>query len=419
MTLIKNIKTSLLLSSLGLLIACGEVAEPQVQAQAQAQAPVVSVAPVIHERLTEWDEFTGRLQAPESVELRPRVSGYIDKVAFEEGAIVEAGTPLFFIDRRPFEAEVKRLNAELTGVKSRLKLAQISYQRADTLSAKNTLSKEIFDNRFAELEQAKAGVQSVSAALDLAKLNLSYTHVEAPITGRVSSAGITAGNYVSAGQSVLTTIVSTDRVYAYFNTDEQTYLKYVKLAKEGTRPSSRDVKNPVFMALANESDYPHEGFIDFIDNQVNPATGTIRARAVFSNEDGAFVPGLFARIKLVGSSSYEGILIDDKAIGTDLNNKFVLVLDENNTVQYRPVTMGEKLNGLRIIKSGLIAEDQIVVKGLQRVRPGTPVAPEFVDMVDKDTLTELHALQQRVDGILDRASVAQHTHSKTETDAAL
>ena len=417
MTLIKNIKTSLLLSSLGLLIACGEVAEPQVQAQ--AQAPVVSVAPVIHERLTEWDEFTGRLQAPESVELRPRVSGYIDKVAFEEGAIVEAGTPLFFIDRRPFEAEVKRLNAELTGVKSRLKLAQISYQRADTLSAKNTLSKEIFDNRFAELEQAKASVQSVSAALDLAKLNLSYTHVEAPITGRVSSAGITAGNYVSAGQSVLTTIVSTDRVYAYFNTDEQTYLKYVKLAKEGTRPSSRDVKNPVFMALANESDYPHEGFIDFIDNQVNPATGTIRARAVFSNEDGAFVPGLFARIKLVGSSSYEGILIDDKAIGTDLNNKFVLVLDENNTVQYRPVTMGEKLNGLRIIKSGLNAEDQIVVKGLQRVRPGTPVAPEFVDMVDKDTLTELHALQQRVDGILDRASVAQHTHSTTETDVAL
>jgi len=417
MTLIKNIKTSLLLSSLGLLIACGEVAEPQVQAQ--AQAPVVSVAPVIHERLTEWDEFTGRLQAPESVELRPRVSGYIDKVAFEEGAIVEAGTPLFFIDRRPFEAEVKRLNAELTGVKSRLKLAQISYQRADTLSAKNTLSKEIFDNRFAELEQAKASVQSVSAALDLAKLNLSYTHVEAPITGRVSSAGITAGNYVSAGQSVLTTIVSTDRVYAYFNTDEQTYLKYVKLAKEGTRPSSRDVKNPVFMALANESDYPHEGFIDFIDNQVNPATGTIRARAVFSNEDGAFVPGLFARIKLVGSSSYEGILIDDKAIGTDLNNKFVLVLDENNTVQYRQVTMGEKLNGLRIIKSGLNAEDQIVVKGLQRVRPGTPVAPEFVDMVDKDTLTELHALQQRVDGILDRASVAQHTHSTTETDVAL
>lgn len=417
MTLIKNIKTSLLLSSLGLLIACGEVAEPQVQAQ--AQAPVVSVAPVIHERLTEWDEFTGRLQAPESVELRPRVSGYIDKVAFEEGAIVEAGTPLFFIDRRPFEAEVKRLNAELTGVKSRLKLAQISYQRADTLSAKNTLSKEIFDNRFAELEQAKASVQSVSAALDLAKLNLSYTHVEAPITGRVSSAGITAGNYVSAGQSVLTTIVSTDRVYAYFNTDEQTYLKYVKLAKEGTRPSSRDVKNPVFMALANESDYPHEGFIDFIDNQVNPATGTIRARAVFSNEDGAFVPGLFARIKLVGSSSYEGILIDDKAIGTDLNNKFVLVLDENNTVQYRQVTMGEKLNGLRIIKSGLNAEDQIVVKGLQRVRPGTPVAPEFVDMVDKDTLTELHALQQRVDGILDRASVAQHTHSTIETDVAL
>ena len=417
MFLRKNVKVGLLLSSLSLLVACEKAPEPQ--AQPQMQAPVVSIAPVIHERLTEWDEFTGRLESPESVELRPRVSGYIDSVAFEEGSIVEAGTPLFIIDSRPFEAEVKRLNAELTGVKSRLKLAEISYQRADTLSAKNTLSKEIFDNRFAELEQAKAAVQSVIAALDLAKLNLSYTRVEAPITGRVSRAEITAGNYVSAGQALLTTIVSTDRVYAYFNADEQTYLKYVKLAKEGSRPSSRDVKNPVFMALANESNYPHEGYIDFIDNQVNPSTGTIRGRAVFSNEDGSFIPGLFARIKLVGSATYEGILIDDKAIGTDLNNKFVLVLDENNAVQYRPITMGEKLNGMRIIKTGLNADDQIVVKGLQRVRPGTSVSPEFVEMAGKETLAELQVLQQRVDSILSGDRFAQHNSIPAETVNAL
>ena len=405
----------LLITIVSVLAACGDSTETQVQPS--AQLPVVTVAPVVYERLTEWDEFTGRLESPESVELRPRVSGYIESVAFKEGALVEAGAPLFYIDSRPFEAEVKRLNAELMGVKSRLKLAEISHQRADTLSAKNTLSKEIYDQRFAELEQAKASVQSVSAALELAKLKLSYTQVKAPITGRVSKAEITAGNYVSAGQSILTSIVSTDRVYAYFNTDEQTYLKYIKLAREGSRPSSRETSNPALMALANESTYPHEGHIDFIDNQVNPATGTIRGRAVFTNTEGAFVPGLFARIKLVGSSTYEGVLIDDKAIGTDLNNKFVLVLDENNTVQYRPVTMGEKLNGLRIIKSGLSKNDQIVVKGLQRVRPGATVAPEFAEMVGPDTLAELQALQQRLDNRLDSKTVA--SNSPVATDNAL
>ena len=220
---------------------------------------------------------------------------------------------------------------------------------------------------------------------------------------------------MSAGQSVLTSIVSIDRVYAYFDADEQTYLKYVQLAKEGARPSSRDVKNPVYMALANESNYPHEGYIDFVDNQVNPSTGTIRGRAVFQNNEGAFIPGLFARIKLVGSATYEGILIDDKAIGTDLNSKFVLVLDENNTVQYRPITLGEKLNGMRIVKSGLNAEDKIVVKGLQRVRPGTPVSPEFVPMVEQKTLDELHALQERIDGSLSRVRFEQHAYNASDS----
>ena len=413
MSLMNSFKAGVLLSSIGLLSACSDN-NAQAQQQ-QPQAPTVSVAPVIYERLTEWDEFTGRLESPESVELRPRVSGYIESVAFEEGSIVEAGKPLFFIDSRPFEAEIKRLDAELTGAKSQLKLAKISYERADTLTSRNTLSKEIFDNRFAELEQAKARVQSVVAALDVAKATLSYTRVEAPITGRVPRAKIPSGNYVSAGQSVLTSIVSIDRVYAYFDADEQTYLKYVQLAKEGARPSSRDVKNPVYMALANESNYPHEGYIDFVDNQVNPSTGTIRGRAVFQNNEGSFIPGLFARIKLVGSATYEGILIDDKAIGTDLNSKFVLVLDENNTVQYRPITLGEKLNGMRIVKSGLNAEDKIVVKGLQRVRPGTPVSPEFVPMVEQKTLDELHALQERIDGSLSRVRFEQHAYNASDS----
>ncbi|RCU50847.1 efflux RND transporter periplasmic adaptor subunit [Corallincola holothuriorum] len=387
-----------------LLAACGS--DPQTQPTPLMTPPSVSVAPVISQRLTEWDEFTGRLEAPESVQLRPRVSGYIERVAFAEGALVTAGQPLFYIDSRPFEAEVKRLQAELNVAKSQQKLADLSYNRAQKLTATHAMSEEIYDQRQAALTQAYANVASVNAALELAQLNLSYTEVTAPISGRVSKANITKGNYVTAGDTILTSLVSTDKVYAYFDADEQTYLKYVKLAQEGSRASDRDVQHPVMMALANDTDYPHEGIIDFIDNRVNPSTGTIRGRAVFSNDKQMFTPGLFARIKLTGSASYQGILIDDKAIGTDLNNKFVLILDETNTVQYRPVILGEKLQGLRIIQSGLKAGDTIVVNGLQRVRPGTPVAPQQVAMTDNKTLAKLKAIQRQLDSQANRVHLA-------------
>ncbi|MEH6447413.1 MAG: efflux RND transporter periplasmic adaptor subunit [Oleispira sp.] len=398
MQLNRTFKVGLLMGSLSLLSACGE---PSALAP-QQMAPAVSVAEVIHQRITEWDEFTGRLEAPESVSLRPRISGYIDSIGFKEGAIVKAGQPLFYIDDRSYKAEVRRLEAELADVNSQLKLANSTFVRANELTEKNAISVELFDSRAADLEQAKARLRSTSAALEIAKLNLSYTKVTAPITGRVSRAQITAGNLVSAGQTELTTIVSVNQVYAYFDADEQTYLKYIKLAQEGTRPSSREVKNPVYMGLANESGFPHEGYIDFVDNQVNPATGTIRGRAVFENPKGNFIPGLFTRIKLIGSASYDGILIDDKAIATDLSNKYVLVLDSENKAQYRAITLGEKLNGLRIVKSGLTAEDSIVVNGLQRVRPGAQVAPEVVPMAQADELKNLQAQQLRVDDSLQR-----------------
>ena len=397
MQLNQTFKVGLLMGSLSLLSACGE---PSAQQAPQQMAPAVSVAAVVHQRITEWDEFTGRLEAPESVSLRPRISGYIDSIGFKEGAIVKAGQPLFYIDDRSYKAEVRRLEAELADVNSQLKLAKSTFVRANELTENNAISVELFDSRAADLEQAKARLRSTSAALEIAKLNLSYTKVTAPITGRVSRAQITAGNLVSAGQTELTTIVSVNQVYAYFDADEQTYLKYIKLAQEGTRPSSRDVKNPVYMGLANESGFPHEGYIDFIDNQVNPATGTIRGRAVFENPEGNFIPGLFTRIKLVGSASYDGILIDDKAIATDLSNKYVLVLDAENKVQYRAIILGEKLNGLRIVKSGLTAADSIVVNGLQRVRPGAQVAPEVVPMAQADELKNLQAQQLRIDDSL-------------------
>ncbi|GLQ31106.1 efflux RND transporter periplasmic adaptor subunit [Litoribrevibacter albus] len=402
MPLQRTLKLFAVITSMAVLSACSqEPAETEgKQTSHQPPAPTVTVAEVLHERLTEWDEFTGRLEAPESVELRPRVSGYIERVAFEEGAIVHAGDPLFYIDSRSFKTEVKRLKAELTDAQSQLKLAELAYNRTKRLTSQNALSKEDYDNRFAELQQARAHVQSVEAALELSELNLSYTRVEAPITGRVSRAEVTKGNYVGAGQTILTTLVSTEKVYAYFDADENTYLKYTRLAKEGSRADDRESHNPVFMALANESDYPHQGHIDFVDNRINPATGTIRGRAVFQNESGLFTPGLFTRLQLIGSASYQGILIDDKAIGTDLNNKFVLVLDQNNTVQYRPVTLGEKVNGLRIISDGLHPGERIVVKGLQRVRPGTPVNPEVAEMASPEQLAQLQRIQAKVDRIL-------------------
>lgn len=402
MSLQHTLKLVTAITSIAVLSACSQgEAEPEGAQQAQQPpAPSVTVAEVLHERLTEWDEFTGRLEAPESVELRPRVSGYIERVAFEEGTIVQAGDPLFYIDGRSFNTEVKRLKSELIEAQSQLTLAELAYNRTKRLTSQNALSKEDYDNRFAELQQARAHVQSVEAALELSELNLSYTRVEAPITGRVSSADVTKGNYVTAGQTILTTLVSTEKVYAYFDADEHTYLKYTKLAQEGSRADDRKAQNPVFMALANESNYPHQGYIDFVDNRINPTTGTIRGRAVFQNSEGQFTPGLFTRLKLIGSASYQGILIDDKAIGTDLNNKFVLVLDQNNTVQYRPVTLGEKVNGLRIIADGLHPGERIVIKGLQRVRPGTPVNPQTAEMATPEQLATLHRVQAKVDRVL-------------------
>lgn len=355
----------------------------------------------------------------ESVQLRPRVSGYIATVNFVEGALVKAGEPLFTIDDRAFKAELNRAQAQLSAANSDLSLARSNYQRAQHLALEQAISREIVDNRKASFLQAQANVKAAKAELDLAELNVEYTQVTAPIDGRVSRALTTQGNYVSAGRDVLTSIVSIDKTYAYFDADEQTYLKYVELDRQGTRVSSRQTKTPVYMALVADDDYSHQGYIDFVDNQVDPATGTIRGRAVFDNTNQQFIPGLFARIRLVGSASYQGILIDNKAIGTDLSNKFVLVLDEQNVVQYRPVILGEKIAGLRIIKSGLSPTDTIVVNGLQRVRPGTRVVPQRVAMTSEKTLAALRAMQKRVDQLMNRPQLAkQADHNSTITLSA-
>lgn len=376
------------------LIACGTPDSPE-QVSAPA-APQVSVAKVVNERITELDEFTGRLQAPQTVSLVPRVSGYIEDVLFEEGAVVNKGDVLFQIDPRAFQAEVNRLKADLQSAQSAFIQAKNDYERAKTLSEQNALSTEVFDGRLARKQQTGSEVVSVKAALARAELDLSYTKVTAPITGRVSYAQITEGNFVTAGQSILTSLVSTNKMYAYFDVDEQTYLKYTQLAESGKRSDTRDTSgNPVYMALANETKFKHTGKIDFVDNIVNQQTGTIRFRATFANDDHSLLPGLFARVKLTASNSYRGILIDEKAVGTDLNRKFVLLVNQDNQLEYRNVTLGEKINGLRIVTDGLGPEDIIVVNGLQRVRPNIQIEPNVVPMASKEVLSALRQQQQR------------------------
>ncbi len=379
------LSASLLLPALGLLSGCDDAPLNE----AQKMLPKVTVAHVVQEQISDWKEFSGRLEAPQTVALRPRVSGYIDSVNFAEGEYVEAGTPLFFIDDREFRAEVNRLRASLDEAISATQLAKSEYDRAKRLAAQSAIAKETLENRQAQLQQAQAGERGVRAALELATLQRGYTRVVAPISGRVSRAQVTPGNYVSAGNTTLTSIVSTDKVYAYFDADEQSYLAYLRNVR------NEDGQNtPVLMALANEETFAHKGEVDFLDNQINPTTGTIRARAVFANTDNTFVPGLFARIRLSGSDSYQGVLIDDKAIGTDLSNKFVLVLNDQGVVDYRPVTLGQKMAGLRVITSGLQGNETIVVNGMQRVRPGTEVDADKVAMASDEALAKLAAMQQ-------------------------
>ncbi len=387
------------------LAACSqpEAAAPATGAQA---GPKVDVATVVEQRITEWDHFTGRLQAPETVALVPRVSGYLTQVLFQEGQLVQKGDLLFQIDDRAFQAEVKRLQAELMSAKSNQQLADNDYQRAEKLRSQKAIAEELLDARRARKEQSAAQVAAVSAALDKAQLDLSHSRVTAPISGRISNALITSGNFVHAGQSQLTSIVSTEKIYAYFDADEQTYLKYVALAAKGERADSRE-QSPVLMALSSDQDYRFSGELDFLDNSINPQTGTIRARAVFDNKDNLLIPGLFANIKLTGSASYSGILIDDKAVGTDLNNKFVLVVDDKQQLQYRAVTLGEKVGGLRIIKQGLKANETVVVNGLQRVRPTMQITPNPVAMTSAETLQALQSTQQQLDKAAARLSTKE------------
>ncbi|MES2818270.1 MAG: efflux RND transporter periplasmic adaptor subunit [Pseudomonadota bacterium] len=392
------LRLPLALVALLVLGGCG----PSPQATDAAPTTQVSVAQVLQQPITEWDELTGRLEAPQTVAVRPRVSGLVDKVAFVEGSQVKQGDLLFQIDPRPFEATVRGLEAQLQQARAGLSRAANEARRGERLRSSNAISAELADARSSAAQEARAGVAAIQAQLEAARLDLSFTRVTAPIDGQVGRAEITAGNLVNAGQTLLTHLVSTDRVYAYFDADERIYLKYRELSRQGQRGAS----SPVYLGLADETGHPHLGQMDFIDNQLNPQTGTIRGRAVFDNRDGRFTPGLYARLKLVGSAAYAAVLIHDEAVGTDLGKKFVLVLAADGTLEYRAVELGPKLEGLRIVRSGLAKDERIVVKGLQRVRPGMPVEAQTIPMASEATLAALLEQRQAVEAAVPPRAVA-------------
>lgn len=369
--------------------------KPQAGAAADAaegapQMPpaAVSAAEVVEREITEWDEFTGRIEAVEAVDIQPRVAGYIEKVNFREGAEVKKGDVLFVIDQRPYQAQLARASAELARARAQAQLAAAQAARARKLLQTNTMSQDEADERKAANAQAAADIQAAEAAVVTAQLNLDYTEIRSPIDGRAGRAMVTPGDLVSGGEmvpqaTVLTTVVSMDPVYVYFEGDEQTYLRYGAMARSGERPSSRETANPVFVGLANEEGFPHQGKMDFVDNQLDPATGTIRARAVLDNKDRFFTPGLFARVRLIGSGKFKALLIDDKAVLTDQDRRYVYVLGPGNTAVRKDVKLGRLAEGMRIVLGGLSVGDKVIVHGVQKVFfPGMPVAPQMIKMGD-------------------------------------
>ena len=353
-------------------------------APAAPPPPEITIAEVPARDITEWDEVSGRFEAVDQVDVRPRVSGYLRRVAFAEGKEVRKGDVLFEIDPRPYQAELARAEAALDQARSSAALAGRDVERARRLVDVKAISQEEFDGRVSAAAQGSASVRGAEATVASAKLNLEWTVVRAPISGRVSRAEVTEGNLVQAGPpgaTLLTTVMSLDPIYVYFESDEQTYLKYSAMARAGSRPSSRDAKSPVFLGLANEDgQFPHQGYVDFLDNQLNPQTGTIRTRAVFSNRDRLFTPGLFARLRLAGSGQYRATVVLDRAIGTDQNKKFVLVVKPDSTVEYRPIRIGRLVDEYRVVTGGLTPGERIVINGLQRVRPGMKAAPTLALM---------------------------------------
>jgi len=394
----------------GLTYSTMTIAE-EASAQMPPQAMPISVAAVMQQETTQWKEFSGRLRAVEDVDIRPRVSGTIEEVSFKEGDIVEKGAKLFIIDLRPFKAQLQQAEANLAAARARADMAASDAKRAKKLLDEKALSQREYDEKNNANKEAQAAVKSGEAALDLAKLNMEYAEVKAPITGRVGRPEITAGNTVQAGLAILTTMQSISPVYADFDIDEQTYLGLMK----AVRADNRVQDMPVFMALADETEFKREGRVRSFDNQLKADSGTIRVRAEFDNADGVLTPGLFARIRLGSADRKMATVINDAAIGTDQSKRYVYVVAEDGTVNYRPVVLGDKSNALRVVDQGLQPGEKIIVNGLMRVRPMMKVQPVEVSM---ETLAPAQAPQETdKPAATEAATTDQPTEQHADTPA--
>jgi multidrug efflux system membrane fusion protein len=347
---------------------------------APPQAPLpVNVVTAIEKEVNEWDEFTGRLEAVESVEIRPRVSGYITEIHFEAGAIIKKGDLLYVIDPRPYQADFDRAAAEVERMQAQEKLAQIELDRAKELRTKNTISASEFDQKAATYQGASAATASAVAAKNAAALNLEFTQVKSPIDGRVSDARITLGNLVQPGagpENVLTTVVSVDPIYAKVDADENAILKYVKLSEQGKRVSARTAKIPAWVELGNETDFPHQGYVDFVDNRLDPGTGTVRARVVLKNwNPNLITPGFFVRTRVAGATPYRAALVADNVISSQQGVKYAFVVKPDNTIERRTLETASTFEGKRIVKNGLKDGEKVVSTRLQLLQPGMPVKP--------------------------------------------
>ena len=343
-----------------------------------APPPAVSVSHPLQKSITEWDEYTGRFTPLETVEIRARVSGFIDSVHFHEGQIVKKDDLLFVIDQRPYQIAVEQAKADIERAQAKLDIATQDVNRATPLIQNQTLTEREFDTRKSIQRDASGQLASANAALKQAQLNLEWTEVRAPIAGRISDKRVDAGNLITGGQTgatLLSVIVSIDPIHFVFDGSETDFLHYLRLAAAGTRPSSRDAPNPVAVRLADETEFTHMGRMDFVDNAINPKTGTIRGRAIFDNKDGFLTPGFFGRLRLFGGT-HDALLIPDGAIASDQANKIVFTVAEDGTVGTKRVELGPIIDGLRVVRSGIAPTDRIVIDGLPRARPGQKVTAE-------------------------------------------
>ena len=338
--------------------------------------PSVTVVKALQKEVTEWDEYTGRLAAVDEVEIRAQVSGYLESIHFKDGQMVKKGDLLFVVDPRPYQAVLDRAEAQARQAEAGMALADLNLKRTQELASKNAVASQDLDERRSKQLEASAAVQVAQAEVKAARLNLDFTQIAAPVSGRINRHLVSEGNLISGGaanSTLLTTIVSLDPIQAYFEADEQSYLKYTRLDKSGTRQSSRDVANPVKMELSDEENFPHLGQMDFVENRIDVNTATVQGRAIFQNPDLVLTPGQFVRLRLLGSPAHLAVLIPDQAIVSDQSQKFVWVLEDEGAAKYRTVVPGPMIDGLRVIRTGLKADEPVVVLGLQSVRAGIKV----------------------------------------------